>query len=187
MESSIWEVNEWASCQKKNLKHLLPDCHSVMYRLVAGGGNGPGGNHSGGSSSSSAPANNSSTTGSCCSGSHAAHKTGKAPPTCSHHANGWEDCGAPNPEDPVDSELDDWDTLISNLVRNPASGSSQQHHHHKNTHGNSSSGNSGYSGSKFSGLGGGLNGVSPTMNSAGCHSGVVNNNPSRRRGKARRK
>ena len=186
MESGIWEVNEWASCQKKNLKHLLPDCHSVMYRLVAGGGNGPGGNHSSGSCPPGST-NNASNGGTCCSGGH---KTSKAPPTCSHHANGWDEFGAPSPEDSVDPDLDDWDSLISNLVRNPGSGSSQQHHS-KNTHGNSSSSNSGYggsfSGSKFSGLGGGLNGVSATVNSAGCPPGVVNNSSTRRRGKARRK
>lgn len=47
MDCHIWEINEWAKCQKKNLLHIKADSHCVMYRLVAGGGNGgqqsPGG------------------------------------------------------------------------------------------------------------------------------------------------
>ncbi|ODN00151.1 DnaJ subfamily C member 14, partial [Orchesella cincta] len=33
------EINEWARCQKTNLKHIKADAHCVMYRLVAGGNN----------------------------------------------------------------------------------------------------------------------------------------------------
>jgi len=39
MDCHIWEINEWAKCQKKNLLHIKPDSHCVMYRLVAGNGN----------------------------------------------------------------------------------------------------------------------------------------------------
>ena len=39
MDSHVWEINEWAKCQKKNLHHIKADSHCVMYRLVAGGGN----------------------------------------------------------------------------------------------------------------------------------------------------
>ncbi len=43
MDCHIWEINEWAKCQKKNLLHIKADSHNVMYRLVAGGGgNGSG-------------------------------------------------------------------------------------------------------------------------------------------------
>lgn len=39
MDAHIWEINEWARCQKTNLKHIKADAHCVMYRLVAGGNN----------------------------------------------------------------------------------------------------------------------------------------------------
>jgi len=45
MDCHIWEINEWAKCQRKNLQHLKADSHSVMYRLVAGSGNGNQNSH----------------------------------------------------------------------------------------------------------------------------------------------
>jgi len=39
MDAHVWEINEWARCQKTNLKHIKADAHCVMYRLVAGGNN----------------------------------------------------------------------------------------------------------------------------------------------------
>jgi hypothetical protein len=45
MDCHIWEINEWAKCQKKNLMHIKPDSHCVMYRLVAGNGTNQQGQH----------------------------------------------------------------------------------------------------------------------------------------------
>jgi len=46
MESQVWEINEWARCQRKNLKHIKADSHLVMYRLVAGAGDNANSNGS---------------------------------------------------------------------------------------------------------------------------------------------
>ncbi|KAM3961635.1 LOW QUALITY PROTEIN: uncharacterized protein ACR2FA_004353 [Aphomia sociella] len=36
MDGAVYEITQWASCQKKNLKQLRPDCHVVQYRIVLG-------------------------------------------------------------------------------------------------------------------------------------------------------
>ncbi|CAG4941210.1 unnamed protein product [Parnassius apollo] len=36
MDSAVYQITQWASCQKKNLKQLRPDCHVVQYRIVLG-------------------------------------------------------------------------------------------------------------------------------------------------------
>ncbi|KAJ0179701.1 hypothetical protein K1T71_004292 [Dendrolimus kikuchii] len=34
MDGAVYQITQWASCQKKNLKQLRPDCHVVQYRIV---------------------------------------------------------------------------------------------------------------------------------------------------------
>lgn len=36
MDGAVYQITQWASCQKKNLKQLRPDCHIVQYRIVLG-------------------------------------------------------------------------------------------------------------------------------------------------------
>ncbi|XP_022816320.1 dnaJ homolog dnj-5 [Spodoptera litura] len=36
MDGAVYQITQWASCQKKNLKQLRPDCHVVQYRIVLG-------------------------------------------------------------------------------------------------------------------------------------------------------
>ncbi|CAH2075555.1 unnamed protein product, partial [Iphiclides podalirius] len=36
MDGGVYQITQWASCQKKNLKQLRPDCHVVQYRIVLG-------------------------------------------------------------------------------------------------------------------------------------------------------
>ncbi|KAG7299883.1 hypothetical protein JYU34_016903 [Plutella xylostella] len=36
MDGAVYQITQWASCQKKNLKQLRPDCHLVQYRIVLG-------------------------------------------------------------------------------------------------------------------------------------------------------
>ncbi|CAG7703272.1 unnamed protein product [Allacma fusca] len=185
MDSSIWEVNEWASCQKKNLKHLQPDSHNVMYRLVAGGGNNP-------SSSSSKYSNKGQTDpnsfrNNCDNSSFNYSSPGD-------DANG-------SFEDPLEPEMDDWDTLINNLFRssNIAGGGSGSSQHNKNSS-NSGSGStrvsssgSFNSSSKFTGMGTNSNPTTAAsaagggLGSANGLGGSANAANVRRRGKVKRK
>lgn len=32
MEGAVYDITEWAGCQKDSLKHLRPDAHHVQYR-----------------------------------------------------------------------------------------------------------------------------------------------------------
>ncbi|KAI5711861.1 hypothetical protein M8J75_003704 [Diaphorina citri] len=36
METSVYDITEWAACQAVNLKHLKANSHSVQYRIVVG-------------------------------------------------------------------------------------------------------------------------------------------------------
>ncbi|XP_018335888.1 dnaJ homolog dnj-5 [Agrilus planipennis] len=36
MEGAIYDITEWAGCQKDSLKHLKPDSHQVQYRIALG-------------------------------------------------------------------------------------------------------------------------------------------------------
>ncbi|CAG9760773.1 unnamed protein product [Ceutorhynchus assimilis] len=36
MEGSVYDITEWAGCQKETLKHLKPDSHHVQYRIALG-------------------------------------------------------------------------------------------------------------------------------------------------------
>ncbi|XP_066248016.1 dnaJ homolog dnj-5 [Euwallacea similis] len=36
MEGSVYDISDWASCQKETLKHLKPDTHQVQYRIALG-------------------------------------------------------------------------------------------------------------------------------------------------------
>lgn len=36
MDGAVYQITQWASCQKKNLRQLRPDCHVVQYRIVLG-------------------------------------------------------------------------------------------------------------------------------------------------------
>ncbi|XP_014371757.2 dnaJ homolog dnj-5 [Papilio machaon] len=36
MDGGVYQITQWASCQKKNLKQLRPDWHVVQYRIVLG-------------------------------------------------------------------------------------------------------------------------------------------------------
>lgn len=47
MDGAVYDITEWAGCQRKNLKHLKSNSHNVQYRIVlgkqaqgAGGGGG---------------------------------------------------------------------------------------------------------------------------------------------------
>lgn len=37
MESKVYDITEWANCQKGALSHLQPNSHVVQYRIVRGG------------------------------------------------------------------------------------------------------------------------------------------------------
>ena len=37
MESAIYDISEWAACQKENLEHLQANTHSVQYRIIVSG------------------------------------------------------------------------------------------------------------------------------------------------------
>lgn len=62
MDGAVYDITEWAGCQRKNLKHLRPNSHNVQYRIVLGkqaqggsgiGQGGPGGAGPGGGPTSS--------------------------------------------------------------------------------------------------------------------------------------
>ncbi|XP_041976033.1 dnaJ homolog dnj-5-like [Aricia agestis] len=36
MDGAVYQITQWASCQKRNLKQLRPNCHVVQYRIVLG-------------------------------------------------------------------------------------------------------------------------------------------------------
>lgn len=36
MDGAVYQITEWASCQKKNLKHMKANTHLVQYRIVLG-------------------------------------------------------------------------------------------------------------------------------------------------------
>ncbi|XP_050310674.1 uncharacterized protein LOC126746457 [Anthonomus grandis grandis] len=36
MEGHVYDISEWAACQKQTLKHLKPDSHHVQYRIALG-------------------------------------------------------------------------------------------------------------------------------------------------------
>ncbi|KAJ8917785.1 hypothetical protein NQ315_010691 [Exocentrus adspersus] len=36
MEGSVYDITDWAGCQKESLKHLRPDSHHVQYRIALG-------------------------------------------------------------------------------------------------------------------------------------------------------
>ncbi|CAF4904159.1 unnamed protein product [Pieris macdunnoughi] len=36
MDGAVYQITQWATCQKKNLKQLRADCHIVQYRIVLG-------------------------------------------------------------------------------------------------------------------------------------------------------
>ena len=36
MESAVYDISEWAACQRENLKHLSANTHAVQYRIVSG-------------------------------------------------------------------------------------------------------------------------------------------------------
>ena len=42
MEGAVYDISEWASCQRDNLKHLQANTHSVQYRIVSGKKSGAG-------------------------------------------------------------------------------------------------------------------------------------------------
>lgn len=46
MEGGVYDITEWAGCQKESLKHLKPDSHHVQYRIALGKQNGPPRRHS---------------------------------------------------------------------------------------------------------------------------------------------
>lgn len=37
MEGNVYDITEWANCQKGALSHLQPNSHIVQYRIVLGG------------------------------------------------------------------------------------------------------------------------------------------------------
>jgi len=37
MGNHVYEINDWGRCQRSSLKHLKPNAHSVIYRLVSSG------------------------------------------------------------------------------------------------------------------------------------------------------
>ncbi|EFA12112.2 hypothetical protein TcasGA2_TC002258 [Tribolium castaneum] len=47
MEGSVYDITEWAGCQKDSLKHLRPDSHQVQYRIALGKQNSQPRRHSG--------------------------------------------------------------------------------------------------------------------------------------------
>lgn len=36
MDGAVYDITEWASCQRANLRHLRPNTHQVQYRIVLG-------------------------------------------------------------------------------------------------------------------------------------------------------
>lgn len=36
MEGTVYDITEWANCQKGALSHLQPNSHIVQYRIVLG-------------------------------------------------------------------------------------------------------------------------------------------------------
>lgn len=36
MDGGVYDITEWAGCQKDSLKHLKPDSHHVQYRIALG-------------------------------------------------------------------------------------------------------------------------------------------------------
>ncbi|KAK4876044.1 hypothetical protein RN001_012466 [Aquatica leii] len=46
MEGGVYDITEWAGCQKDSLKHLRPDSHNVQYRIALGKQNGQTRRHS---------------------------------------------------------------------------------------------------------------------------------------------
>lgn len=44
MDGGVYDITEWAACQKDSLKHLKPDSHNVQYRIALGkqANTGPG-------------------------------------------------------------------------------------------------------------------------------------------------
>lgn len=36
MEGNVYDITDWAGCQKESLKHLKPDSHQVQYRIALG-------------------------------------------------------------------------------------------------------------------------------------------------------
>lgn len=47
MEGNVYDITEWAGCQKDSLKHLRPDSHQVQYRIALGKQNSQPRRHSG--------------------------------------------------------------------------------------------------------------------------------------------
>lgn len=39
MEGNVYDITEWANCQKGALAHLQPNSHIVQYRIVLGQNN----------------------------------------------------------------------------------------------------------------------------------------------------
>lgn len=46
MEGGVYDITEWAGCQRESLKHLRPDSHHVQYRIALGKQNGQARRHS---------------------------------------------------------------------------------------------------------------------------------------------
>ena len=88
MANQVWEINEWGRCQRSSLKHLEPNAHSVLYRLVSGGQGNSGGKGQGRSQ-----------------GTH----------NGTNSTNPQDDDDLFDPENL--ENLDDWDNLINNLCR----------------------------------------------------------------------
>lgn len=47
MDGGVYDITEWAGCQKDSLKHLRPDSHHVQYRIALGKQGGQQRRHSG--------------------------------------------------------------------------------------------------------------------------------------------
>lgn len=56
MEGAVYDITEWAGCQKESLKHLKPDSHQVQYRIALGKQNNQPRRHSGSPRSAGAAA-----------------------------------------------------------------------------------------------------------------------------------
>ncbi|KAK5645455.1 hypothetical protein RI129_006755 [Pyrocoelia pectoralis] len=46
MEGGVYDITEWAGCQKESLKHLRPNSHNVQYRIALGKQNNQSRRHS---------------------------------------------------------------------------------------------------------------------------------------------
>lgn len=56
MEGGVYDITEWAGCQKDSLKHLKPDSHHVQYRIALGKqSGGPPRRHNGSSAKGERP------------------------------------------------------------------------------------------------------------------------------------